>query len=79
MAKVKCIHCGRMVFEMAKECPYCKLPIANPDAPTRVSDSPWTWKQTSSRKKISGGMLFAIAVVVAALIVAVYFFMTGRP
>jgi len=79
MAKVKCIHCGRMVFEMAKECPYCKLPIANPDAPTKVSASPWTWKKTSQRKKISSGMIIVALVIVVAVIVGVYFFMQGRP
>jgi uncharacterized membrane protein YvbJ len=78
MAKVKCVHCGRMVFEMAKECPYCKLPIANPDAPTKVSASPWTWKKTSSRKKVTNGMIIVIVVIAAAVLVAVYLFMTGR-
>lgn len=77
MAKVKCVHCGKPVFEMASECPYCKLPIANPHAPTEVSAAPWTWKKESHRKKTPVGFIaVAAAILIAA---AIYYFMFMKP
>jgi len=72
MANIKCVHCGKEVFEWAPECPYCKKPIANPDAPTKMSAEPKTWKKTSYRKKSPVGLMAAVAaaIVIAA---AVYF------
>ncbi len=78
MANIKCVHCGKEVFEWAPECPYCKKPIANPDAPTKMSAEPKTWKKTSYRKKSS--VALAAAAVAAVIIAAavVYFVMYVR-
>jgi uncharacterized membrane protein YvbJ len=77
MAKVKCVHCGKRVFEMAAECPYCKQPIANPHAPTKVSAAPWTWKKESHRKKMPAGLIIVVVLILVAA--AVYYFMAMKP
>lgn len=74
MSNIKCVHCGKMVFEWAAECPYCKRPIANPNAPTNVSAQPKTWKKISYRKKspilfIVVGVIFIMIIVAALLII----------
>ena len=71
--KVKCVHCGKKVFEMVTECPFCGKPVANKWAPTNVAASPRTWKETGSRKK--NPVLFIVigAILVAAAAVAIYF------
>lgn len=71
MGTAKCVHCGKEVFEYAKECPYCKKPIANPNAPTNVAKAPWTWKKTSYRKKTPYGVIAAClaAIIIAAVVV----------
>lgn len=72
MANIKCVHCGKEVFEWAAECPYCKKPIANPDAPTKLSAEPKTWKKTSYRKKSPALLIAAIAVIVVLAAAAYY-------
>ncbi|MBN2158200.1 MAG: hypothetical protein JW807_02305 [Spirochaetes bacterium] len=67
MGTAKCVNCGKEVFEYAAECPYCKKPIANPHAPTKIANAPWTWKKTSYGKKAPYGI---IAVCLAAAIIA---------
>lgn len=74
MSTIKCVHCGKEVFEWAPECPYCKKPIANPDAPTKMSQEPKTWKKTSYRKKSPLPIIIAAAIVVIAA-AAVWYFM----
>ncbi len=69
MAKVKCVHCGKMVFEMASECPYCKKPIANPHAPTDVSSSPRDWKKESYGKKSPVALIAIVAIILVVAIV----------
>ena len=78
MAEVKCVHCGKMVYEMAVECPYCKNPIANPNAPTKVSASPWTWKKTQ-KKKVSPLSIIVGVLIAVAVIAAVYYLMMSKP
>lgn len=73
MAEVKCTHCGEMVYESSTDCPKCGKPIANPDAPTDVPDSPRNWKSTSQKK--DNTMLYIIVggIIVVAVILILLF------
>ena len=75
MANIKCVHCGKEVFEWAPECPYCKKPIANPHAPTNMSPEPKTWKKTSYRKKSPIGLIAAIAAAIVIAAAVFYYIM----
>ncbi len=79
MAEVKCVHCGKMVYEMATECPHCHKPIANPNAPTKVSAAPWTWKKTSNQKKVSPLSIIVGLLIAIAVVVAVYYLLISKP
>jgi uncharacterized membrane protein YvbJ len=74
MANIKCIHCGKVVFEWAAECPYCKKPIANPHAPTNVSAQPKTWKKTSYAKRSPIPFIVAGVIVIAIVVAVLIFF-----
>jgi uncharacterized membrane protein YvbJ len=74
MGNIKCVHCGKVVFEWAPECPYCKRPIANPHAPTNVSAQPKTWKKISYRKKSPIPLIIAGGIVIIIVVAAVLFF-----
>jgi uncharacterized membrane protein YvbJ len=65
-----CVHCGKQVSEFAVECPFCKKPVANPHAPTKMSPEPKTWKKTSYAKKAPVGILIAClaAIIIAAVV-----------
>lgn len=68
-----CVHCGKPVFEFATECPHCKKPVANPNAPTKMSAEPKTWKKKSYAKKAPVGIIIACVAVI--IIAAVVFYM----
>jgi uncharacterized membrane protein YvbJ len=70
MAEVKCIHCGEMVFETSTECPKCNKPIANPDAPTNVPDSPREWRKDVQAKD---NMLPVILIGIAVAAIVLFF------
>ncbi len=73
--KVKCINCGTMVHEFTAECPNCKKPVANRDAPTNQTDSPWKMKKVDHGKKIP---IIPIMVVVIAVIAAGIYFLVFK-
>jgi uncharacterized membrane protein YvbJ len=75
MSNIKCVHCGKVVFEWAPQCPHCGKPIANPDAPTSVSAEPKTWKKTSYKKKSPIPLIVAIAAAVIIAAAAYYLLM----
>ena len=50
--QVKCVHCGTMVNEFTAECPNCKKPVANRDAPVNVTESPWKMKKPGRIKTL---------------------------
>ncbi|OHD62781.1 MAG: hypothetical protein A2176_14895 [Spirochaetes bacterium RBG_13_51_14] len=74
MGTAKCVHCGKEVFEWATDCPYCKRPIANPDAPTNVSPAPWKWKKVSYKKKSPVGLIIAGVVIIGVVAFVLYYF-----
>jgi len=71
--KVKCVHCGALVSEFAAECPNCKKPVANKDAPTDVTESPWKMKKVDYGKKapVIPILIIAIAIIVIAVLLIV--------
>jgi len=73
--KVKCVNCGTLVNEFTAECPNCKKPVANRDAPTNVTESPWRMKKTDYGKKSPVIPILIIAIVILA---AAYYFYVLR-
>lgn len=67
--KVRCVHCGALVSEFAAECPNCKKPVANKDAPTDVTESPWKMKKVDYGKKAPVIPILAIAIVIIVIAV----------
>jgi len=75
MGKAKSVHCGKEVFDLAADCPFCGKPIANREAPTNVSASPWGWKNRDVGKSNARLIIAVVAVVLAAAAAAAYFFL----
>lgn len=70
--QVKCVHCGALVNEFAAECPKCGKPVANRDAPTKVTESPWKMKKTDHGKK---SPVIPVVIIALVVIAAVLFFL----
>ncbi|HNX22587.1 MAG TPA: hypothetical protein PKG60_00965 [Spirochaetota bacterium] len=69
--KVKCVHCGTLVNEFTAECPNCGKPVANKDAPTNVTASPWKMKKVDHGKKMP--VIPILIAVFAVIAIAIYF------
>jgi uncharacterized membrane protein YvbJ len=74
MAKVKCVHCHELVFEMAPECPHCGRPVANKDAPVNVPPMSRKWDK-KHMKKTSPVVIF-LSIVAFLLMVAAVVYIT---
>ena len=70
MVKVKCIHCGEKVTEWANECPNCGKPVANPDAPTKVSEIKLNQKKIDQYGK-KNVLPFILTGILAIIVIAV--------
>ncbi|MDY6933956.1 MAG: hypothetical protein SVZ03_07000 [Spirochaetota bacterium] len=69
MIIVKCIHCGQKVSEWAVECSNCGKPVANPHAPTKMSEPDWNpMRGDQYRKKNS--MPFILTAIFALVTIA---------
>jgi uncharacterized membrane protein YvbJ len=69
--QIKCVHCGTIVNEFTAECPNCKKPVANRDAPINVTESPWKMKKVDHGKK---SPVIPIVIASAAVIAAVLYY-----
>jgi len=71
--QVKCVHCGTMVHEFTVDCPECKKPVANKDAPVNVSESPRNMSTTRYQKKSPVVPIVIVVAVILAGLAAYYF------
>lgn len=71
--KVKCVNCGTEVHEFTAECPNCKKPVANRDAPVNVTEPPWKMKKIDYGKKFP--IIPVLIIIFIGIAAALYFYM----
>ena len=74
MVKVNCVHCGEKVSEWTVECPNCGKPVANPHAPTNVSDQNWNPNRGLQYKKNNTLLFILIGILTLVVIGSIVYF-----